>query len=148
MTVQRVSSSGRMEFDFKQMTPSDAHATGSWRYPEPYSFYNLDADEDDLVEFMNEENWPDAHFSAADGEGELVGFFIFHREESTATVGLGLRPDLTGRGLGTAFVAAGLDFGAERWGIEQYRLAVAAFNVRAINVYRRLPSCIRDSVLP
>jgi RimJ/RimL family protein N-acetyltransferase len=50
---------------------------------------------------------------------------------------LGLRPDLTGRGLGVGFLAAGLRFAAEALGAEGYTLAVAAFNGRALTVYER-----------
>jgi ribosomal-protein-alanine N-acetyltransferase len=52
-------------------------------------------------------------------------------------IGLGLRPELTGRGLGAAFLEAGLDFAAARFAAREYALAVAAFNRRAIAVYER-----------
>ena len=52
-------------------------------------------------------------------------------------IGLGLRPDLTGRGLGAAFLAAGLDFARERFAPDRFTLAVATFNERAITVYKR-----------
>jgi RimJ/RimL family protein N-acetyltransferase len=52
--------------------------------------------------------------------------------------GFGLRPDLTGRGLGEQFVLAGLDYarGLGTW--HRVVLDVAAFNERAIRLYRRL----------
>jgi ribosomal-protein-alanine N-acetyltransferase len=52
-------------------------------------------------------------------------------------IGLGLRPDLTGRGLGLPFVLAGLEFARERFAPEGFRLTVAAFNERAILIYER-----------
>lgn len=48
------------------------------------------------------------------------------------------RPDLTGKGLGTTFVAAVMEYGAVHLGIDRYELQVACFNERAINIYRRL----------
>ena len=51
--------------------------------------------------------------------------------------GLGLRPDLTGRGLGSEFVAAGLAFMQSRFPSQAIQLRVAAFNQRAIKVYQR-----------
>jgi [ribosomal protein S18]-alanine N-acetyltransferase len=54
-----------------------------------------------------------------------------------AELGLGLRPGLTGRGLGESFAGACLRFAATTLGAERYTLAVAAFNQRAITVYER-----------
>ena len=52
-------------------------------------------------------------------------------------IGLGLRPDLTGHGLGDAFVAACLDHARRTRHPRSLRLAVAEFNQRAIRVYER-----------
>jgi ribosomal-protein-alanine N-acetyltransferase len=125
-------------FQLQPMTPDACATIRSWRYPPPYDFYDLEADEHDLAEFLNPGNWPGAYFVVHDPEGEVVGFFVFDRRQATATVGLGLRPDLTDKGLGTRFVAAGLEYGARELGVERYELEVATFNQRAINVYRRL----------
>lgn len=54
-----------------------------------------------------------------------------------AEIGLGLRPDLTGRGLGESFVRACLRFASAALGAQRYTLAVAALNRRAITVYER-----------
>jgi ribosomal-protein-alanine N-acetyltransferase len=50
---------------------------------------------------------------------------------------LGLRPDLTGHGLGEAFVRAAVDFTLTQNGGLPVRLVVATFNHRAIKVYQR-----------
>ena len=54
-----------------------------------------------------------------------------------AELGLGLRPDYTGRGLGTGFLAATLDWARERYAPTEFSLMVVAFNRRAITVYER-----------
>ena len=51
---------------------------------------------------------------------------------------MGLRPDLTGRGFGSRFVIAGLEFAQVRFSLRVIQLRVAAFNERAIKVYRRV----------
>ncbi|HEV2530010.1 MAG TPA: GNAT family protein [Thermomicrobiales bacterium] len=57
--------------------------------------------------------------------------------EPALDIGLGLRPDLTGRGLGAPFFAACLDLAMRREPDKPLRLAVATFNERAITTYRR-----------
>jgi RimJ/RimL family protein N-acetyltransferase len=80
-----------------------------------------------------------------------VGFFCFGQSaqvpEGHATgtyadpraldVGLGLRPDLTGCGLGLSFVLAGLDIALATFHPSQFRMSVDTFNRRAIAVYER-----------
>ena len=53
-------------------------------------------------------------------------------------IGLGLRPDLTGRGLGHDFVTFGLDFARSAFAPPAFRLLVATFNRRAIRVYEKV----------
>jgi [ribosomal protein S18]-alanine N-acetyltransferase len=73
-----------------------------------------------------------------DDSDELVGHFSFKlKGDRTLEIGLGLRPDLTGRGFGGSFVEAGLEFAREQFEPEQFVLGVATFNERAIKVYER-----------
>ena len=41
------------EFTIRPMTAADAHAVAAWRYPGEYSFYDADADPDDLAELLD-----------------------------------------------------------------------------------------------
>jgi [ribosomal protein S18]-alanine N-acetyltransferase len=116
---------------------ADALAIVEWHYEPPYSFYDARADQDDLALLLAEESRAGTHFSAFDEDDELVGFFSFRVEGDDVVVGLGLRPDHTGRGLGLGFVEAGLAFARERFSPRRFRLSVATFNERAIRVYER-----------
>ncbi|HET8626550.1 MAG TPA: GNAT family N-acetyltransferase [Thermomicrobiales bacterium] len=100
-------------------------------------FYDWQGDPDDLAGFLNPRNWPGRYWAVHDERGALVGFFQFERDGGTIEVGLGLRPDLTGRGLGAAFVQAGLDFARRHYAPERFTLRVATFNRRAIRAYER-----------
>jgi ribosomal-protein-alanine N-acetyltransferase len=119
-------------FAIRAMTADDAEAIAAWHYPGPYAFYDSDQDPADLAELLDPGEWGRRYF-AADAEGELAGFFVFKPHGDGTEIGLGLRPDLTGQGLGARFLEAGLRFA----GAERYTLAVAAFNRRAIKVYER-----------
>jgi [ribosomal protein S18]-alanine N-acetyltransferase len=125
-----------VSFVIRPMTAADAHAIAGWRYPEPYSFYDADADPDDLAELLDPSEWGRRYFAADDAAGELAGLFVFKLDEGVVEIGLGLRPDLTGKGLGARFLAAGMDYAAGL-GATDFALAVAAFNRRAITVYER-----------
>jgi ribosomal-protein-alanine N-acetyltransferase len=118
------------------LTQEEAEAIAEWRYPAPYSFYDWTADADDLRELLEPELRGDAYWAVKDGD-ELVGYFSCKAKEDAVEIGLGLRPDLTGRGLGAEFLAAGLEFARTRFAPERFTLAVATFNERAIKVYER-----------
>ena len=119
------------------MTQEEAEAIAHWRYEPPYDFYDADADNRDLAELLDPERRGDRYFSAHDAADELVGFFGIAYGEGVAGIGVGLRPDLTGRGLGLSFLEDGLAFAKKRYAPERYRLSVAEFNRRAITVYER-----------
>src|SRR5688572_17673230 len=119
------------------MLQAHAEAIATWRYEPPYSFYDADADADDLALLLDADTRRGRYFAAFGENAALVGFFEFKTDGDEVVIGLGLRPDLTGRGLGLAFVEAGLDFARERFEPTGFRLSVAAFNERAIRVYER-----------
>jgi [ribosomal protein S18]-alanine N-acetyltransferase len=118
------------------MAEAEAQEIAAWRYEDPYSFYDSDADADDLAELLAAKSRDDQYF-AAFREDELIGFFQFKLDGDDIVIGLGLRPDLTGRGLGLSFTQAGMAFARERFRRSRFRLSVATFNERAIRVYER-----------
>jgi ribosomal-protein-alanine N-acetyltransferase len=120
------------------MTQDDAEAVAGWRYPAPHAFYDWTADPGDLAELLDAASRERGGYLAVDDEaGDLVGFGSCREDGGVVTLGLGLRPDHTGRGLGAAFLAALLDCARERFAPQAFALSVAAFNQRAITVYER-----------
>ena len=103
---------------FRTIARSDAEEISRWRYPEPYATY--DGDPSSVPGLLD----PRYNYHAVtDPEGVLVGYFCFGADatvpagrrlglydDDALDVGLGMRPDLTGRGLGPDFVRAGLRF--------------------------------------
>jgi ribosomal-protein-alanine N-acetyltransferase len=76
-------------------------------------------------------------FGDIDGANERIGIFTFIQRGGVIEIGLAMRPDLTGRGLGLSFVEAGLNFARHRYAPTRFTLDVATFNVRAQRVYER-----------
>ncbi|MCY0906192.1 GNAT family N-acetyltransferase [Arthrobacter sp. H14-L1] len=122
--------------EFRIMLPDIAREIADeWKYSPPYDFYNADADPGDYREFIDPTFWPE-YFYGAYVRGELIGFFQVDVRGTFCEISLGMRPDLTGNGLGRAFVDACIgqtvaDLGSER----TLSLSVASFNKRAIRVY-------------
>lgn len=130
------------------MTAEDAKAIAAWRYPAEYAFYDADADAEDFQELLAVERWTiDSHFAADNAAGQLAGFFTFARHDRTVDMGLGMRPDLTGQGLGLDFVKAGMDFAEEHFAPKEFTLSVAESNRRAIVVYERVGFTITGTFL-
>ena len=75
-----------------------------WRYEPPYDFYDLASDPDDEAAMRDPARAEHCRaVLAADGE-RLDAFWYFDWHGDVVEVGIGLRPDLTGRGLGESFL--------------------------------------------
>jgi len=142
-----------VRFTVTPMTEGDARAIQTWRYEGAYATYNFDDTPGALAELLDTRS---PYFAVRDERGELVGFFAYgtagevggemgEREPAlyadpanrTLSVGLGLRPDLTGIGLGLPFVEAALACARARFAPRGFRLFVLDWNARAIRVYER-----------
>ena len=117
-----------MKLTIRRATPETFAERGAWRYEPPYDFY--DGDQEPVLN-------PERFFDAFGEDGTLVGFYYLEEKGDAVEIGLGLRPDLTGRGLGREFFDAGIDFLRSRHPGRPVVLNVAAFNERAIRVYER-----------
>ncbi|KAB2443550.1 GNAT family N-acetyltransferase [Bacillus luti] len=127
-----------MDYAYTVMTQEEAEEIAyNWHYEGKYSFYDIEADQEDLAEFLHEESRGNHIFSVKEN-GTLIGFFSFCKTDNrTVDIGLGMRPNITGDGLGLQFVKAGLDFSKETYSCKYITLSVATFNERAIKVYKR-----------
>lgn len=118
-----------------------------WRYEGEYAFYTPAMP----VEAVSpEQRTEEGEFAWIDRNGALLGHVSYGADgriptaegyvygEDHLDMGLGLRPDLCGRGLGEEFVKLCLAFARETYGAGRFRLSVAAFNARAIKVYKRV----------
>ena len=102
-------------FSIRAFTGEDAEAVGTWRYPPPYGVYDLREDPEQEDDMRTAANWGVSWFAVDDGDGELIGYVEFHDLDGEVELGLGMRPDRTGLGLGAAFVEAAMAFARDRW---------------------------------
>ncbi|MDN5822538.1 MAG: GNAT family N-acetyltransferase [Brachybacterium sp.] len=108
----------------------------SWSYPAPYDFYDMTADPEDYDEFVTPQLWPEVFLQVRRGE-ELFGFLSGNPSAAAGGVeiALGMCPDLTGKGLGRAFMEANVEWLLQNCPGQRIHLNVAAFNVRALRTY-------------
>lgn len=120
----------------EHLTQQHARQIAEWRYEFPYEWYDTATDPRRVELFANPARH-DGLRAVVDDGGELVGFFNFVREGDEVRIGLGIRPDLTGRGLSSQFIGAGLEYATLEWAPRRFRLWVAWWNERALRAYRR-----------
>lgn len=111
-----------------------AEDISTWRYDPPYDLYDMvGVDPEALLQ-------PEMGYSAVLARGQLIGFRSFgadgqvpgwRYDDSALDTGGGLRPQLTGQGLGHAVISAGLDYGRRVFAPQAFRVTIAAFNERA-----------------
>jgi len=133
-----------MNFQFTRMNASySAELKQTWHYGGEYAIY--DYTNDDCID--DPENW-DNVFAVLDVDagGELVGEFTIYLEGEDLWLGCGMKPILTGKGLGEAFIRTGLTFGIQHFNYtgEFVHLAVMKANQRARIVYERVGFRIYD----
>ncbi|MHB8576281.1 MAG: GNAT family N-acetyltransferase [Dehalococcoidia bacterium] len=126
-----------MQLHFDSMTEAAAEQIGAWCYEPPYDLYNLGTSV--VAALLAPAN---RYFAAVDHESQVIGFCCFglegrvpggaYDDDSLLDVGVGLRPDLTGRRLGPQYLVAVLAFGMARYAPIGFRATVAAFNKRSI----------------
>lgn len=126
---------------FTPMDESAAREIITWCYDPPYDIYNLEDSEKSIQYALEPQN---NFYTMRDVRGDLVGFCSFGADaqvpggdyrESAMDIGMGIRPDLTGQGRGSNFVAEVLSFANEQFQPATFRVTIAAFNQRAQRVW-------------
>ena len=126
-------------YHFEILTQEQAEEIAyNWHYDAEYAFYDIEADNEDLVEFLEPQKRGDSYFFVTKNN-DAIGFFTFNNVgKNTIDIGLGMKPNLTGNGDGMEFVEAGLEFAKSKFTPEKITLSVATFNRRAIKIYRKI----------
>jgi ribosomal-protein-alanine N-acetyltransferase len=120
------------------MTEEHGRIICTWKYPSPYDVYNSPSWEHMIQE---EQDYADAQIRAeqfgavVDAKGQLSGFVQYFPIVGVTRLGLGLRPDLCGGGLGTAFVQFLVAEAKKRAPHHEIDLEVPTWNERAQRSY-------------
>lgn len=129
-----------------EMTAQHASTICNWKYQAPYALYSMDGSDDCICEFTS-----GSYYAAVDESQDLIGYLCsgqsarvpggyacgIYEDDHYLDIGLGLKPEYTGKGKGLEFVLQGLEFFRRQHQVQSFRLVVATFNERAIKVYER-----------
>ncbi len=144
-----------MDMRIKAMELEDTREISTWTYEGIYSFYSMDSCWETIKELI------DGTYYSVFENSNIIGYFCYgesaqvpggrnkglYSKAETIDMGLGLRPDLTGKGIGLEFVLKGIEFGINIYKPRIVRLTVAEFNKRAIRVYERAGFQIETSFI-
>ena len=133
--------------DIHKVTVAEANEINTWTYEKPYDLYNFSGEEEAIEELLD-----GTYYGCCDDKGEFIGYFCFGENaqvpggrdahlyggEDVIDIGLGMKPALTGKGLGNIFFQAGIAFAAKEYKPKMFRLSVATFNTRAITLYKKI----------
>lgn len=123
----------------RQFTKDAVETMLSWRYAPPYSRYNMGSEDslaDEIAFFTDATN---GYYAIWQGD-ELIGHCCFGYDAQVPggdystpalDMGVGMRPDLTGKRLGSTHLQAVLAFALATYPHDTLRATIAAFNVRA-----------------
>jgi len=131
-----------MNLSIQPLTETQIHEFISWQYDGPYAMYSMtDENEDELIAFFSDP--VNGYFAIVDETGAIWGFCNFGEDAQVPggdysleaiDVGMGMRPDLTGKGQGVDYAQAVFDFAQKQYPGQTFRATIAAFNQRAQKV--------------
>jgi ribosomal-protein-alanine N-acetyltransferase len=138
--MNSVSADGPM---IRPATEGDVRELSTWRNDPPYDVYDVgDESVETNIGYLLD---PDTRCHAiADGSGDLIGFCTFGADArvpggdysvEALDIGLGIRPDRTGRGHGSRFVTAVVEFAATTFQPDTMRVTISEWNKRALRVW-------------
>ena len=128
------------------MLTKEAMEINTWTYEEPYSLYSFSGEKEVIEELLD-----GTYYGCCDDQGDLIGYFCFGANAQVPggrdanlyggdviDIGLGMKPALTGKGIGKEFFQAGIAFATKEFNAKMFRLSVATFNTRAITLYKNI----------
>ena len=139
------------QLEMQSITAKNVQEILTWQYEPPYHIYNMGKESASPVELKEAITYflqPDYHFQAMlrQPENTLAAFCSFGTDGQVAggdyrteavDIGMGVRPNLTGCGLGAMFAGVAIDFAQKTFAPPRLRVTIAEFNRRAQKVWER-----------
>ena len=135
-----------MNFKFSPITDPEGREALSWCYPPPYDLYNPRGPvADEQVAMLLSSDSP--QWAVRDESDNLIGVIGTGVEsqvpggdyaEPAIDIGIHLRPECCGKGLGKQVVAAFIAFLEASSGPSAYRATIAGFNQRSLKTFLAL----------
>jgi Acetyltransferases, including N-acetylases of ribosomal proteins len=130
------------------MSAAHAEAICAWRYPPPYDRFNWPAWEEMAargLEFGDPWLRETQYAAVLNGRNELIGYVQFFPLLNVTRLGLGLRPDLCGKGAGAVLTRLAAEEALRRSPGVEVDLEVLAWNTRAIRAYEKAGFVLDDT---
>jgi RimJ/RimL family protein N-acetyltransferase len=138
-----------MKLHFQPFDEQAIQTMMAWQYERPYHTYNMSLHPDDpyispmemdyflspafaFHAILDEETAEQVAFCSFGGDAQVYGGDY---SEAALDIGMGVRPDLTGKGLGALFATAVITFAIQTFQPSKLRVTIANFNQRAIRVW-------------
>jgi L-amino acid N-acyltransferase YncA len=127
----------------RRFTEDEAREVAAWAYPPPFDLYDGDPGNPGLL--LAREPDGGGYYPAVGDEGRVVAFAVVGAEarvrgqepaDGVVDVGIGVRPDTTSSGVGTALVGQVVDLARDLGATTGVRAAVAVFNERSLALCR------------
>jgi len=130
------------------MTEAHGSELCEWRYEPPFDVFNWPSWEEmtsRAIEFGDPALRERQFASVVNGAGALLGFAQFFPLLGLTRLGVGMRPDLCGRGAGSAFIRVVAEEARRRMPDDEIDLEVLTWNERAVRAYRKAGFEIDDT---
>ena len=134
-----------MKINYRPSDEKSAREFLMWHYETPYDIYNCPHED---VEKYIQYNIDPANnvYAIFDQAGQLIAYCSYGKDaqvpggdysENALDIGMMVKPELTGRGMGSSFAREVIQNGLHKYTANKLRVTIAAFNKRAIRTWEK-----------
>lgn len=124
-----------------QMSKNLAKEITSWKYEDECGIYNLPSWEQMKINnyaLCDDTLRKELYNAYLNSNDELIGFTRIDNFPTDIVIGIGVKPNKCGKGIGEEILKMTIDMCKMKYGDKPIKLQVATWNQRAINCYRNV----------